>query len=487
MLQRSIGNQATLRLLPQRASNLSDNQPGGDHEQEGTAENITPRGATPGVLWDFRKIPVFPPDWPSGLQTSLRLSSLIQPKLVVGEVNDPLEHEANYIAEKVMRIRDPQVSVAAAPPQFSRKCAACEDEEKLQKKPTGPKAATGEAPGIVHEVLLSPGQPLDDATRAAFEPRFRHDFSFVRVHTDSAAAESAKRVHALAYTVGSDIVFGSSQYSPETKAGRSLLAHELTHVIQQRQAPVKASLLQAKLPIGDPDNKFEREAEAAADRFADMGGRLSEHSGPAVQRQSDYTAETEAATEPDQEPPSGSIDITETLFEEDTDAPGQLQASPDPALVQRQRQDDIPPPPPAYPSIYTWFFDISGADVDFGSLFNLTCEDGRERGFYVMWNEHANKSFAGPVAIGDRKRGCEAPRVNLGPVPPDRKPVYPVGFFHTHPLANPGCIKSKVGPSGVDRRLATDTGLPGLVEDTGTTTSGCEDANFFFFGPVRRS
>jgi hypothetical protein len=73
------------------------------------------------------------------------------------------------------------------------------------------------------------GQPLDTATRAFMEPRFGHDFSQVRVHTDTQAAESAQAVNALAYTVGRDLVFGRGQYAPATIAGQRLLAPELTH------------------------------------------------------------------------------------------------------------------------------------------------------------------------------------------------------------------------------------------------------------------
>lgn len=87
-------------------------------------------------------------------------------------------------------------------------------------------------PASVHEVLSSPGQPLDSATRSFFEPRFGRDFSDVRVHTDAKAAQSAHAVNALAYTVGTQVVFGSDQYGPHTPAGRRLLTHELTHVVQ---------------------------------------------------------------------------------------------------------------------------------------------------------------------------------------------------------------------------------------------------------------
>src|SRR5207245_97025 len=94
-------------------------------------------------------------------------------------------------------------------------------------------AGPAQAPPIVHEVLRAPGQPLDAATRAVMEPRFGHDFSRVRVHSDARAAQSARAVNALAYTVGRDVVFGANQYTSDTQLGQRLLAHELTHVVQQ--------------------------------------------------------------------------------------------------------------------------------------------------------------------------------------------------------------------------------------------------------------
>ena len=97
--------------------------------------------------------------------------------------------------------------------------------------------APSQVPPIVHEVLRSSGQTLAPDARAFYEARFGHDFGHVRVHTDSRAAESALAVNALAYTVGSNIVFGSNQYRHDTPTGRKLLAHELTHVIQQRGSP----------------------------------------------------------------------------------------------------------------------------------------------------------------------------------------------------------------------------------------------------------
>ena len=135
-----------------------------------------------------------------------------------------------------MRMPDPDVSVAAAPPQVRRKCAACEEEEKIRRKPTGSaEPGLSEAPASVHEVLRSPGQPLDGATRAYFESRVGHDFRNVRIHADARAAKSARAVNALAYTAEHHIVFGEGAYRPMPQVGRKLLAHELTHVVQQSE------------------------------------------------------------------------------------------------------------------------------------------------------------------------------------------------------------------------------------------------------------
>ena len=109
------------------------------------------------------------------------------------------------------------------------------------------------APPIVHDVLNSAGRPLDAATRQFMEPRFGHDFSNVRIHTGSQAAESARAVNALAYTVGHNVVFGSGQYAPATQAGRQLLAHELAHAVQQEgQTPAQLSRKCGPRVMGQP-------------------------------------------------------------------------------------------------------------------------------------------------------------------------------------------------------------------------------------------
>ena len=116
-------------------------------------------------------------------------------------------------------------------------------------------------PPIVHEVLSSPGQPLDSGTRAFMEPRFGYDFSQVRVHTDGKAAESARAVKALAYTIGHNVVFGAEQYASTTPDGRRLMAHELTHVIQQDD---NAYAQRRNTTIGPKQDAHEREAEHLA-------------------------------------------------------------------------------------------------------------------------------------------------------------------------------------------------------------------------------
>lgn len=187
---------------------------------------------------------------PNPLWASLALR--VQPKLSVGAVDDPLEREADAVADRVMRMPDrPGVlpTLSNAPAGFARrKCAACaEEDEKLQRKENGPGAESpATAPPAVHEALNTPGHPLAPATRDFFEPRFGQDFAPVRVHTDHQASEAALGVSAKAFTVGRDIVFGKGHYAPESERGRRLLAHELAHVVQQGHSTQKLQRYPAK-------------------------------------------------------------------------------------------------------------------------------------------------------------------------------------------------------------------------------------------------
>jgi outer membrane protein OmpA-like peptidoglycan-associated protein len=138
----------------------------------------------------------------------------------------------------------------------------------LQRKPqhSGLNTQDAEAvPPVVHDVLHSPGQPLDSAMRAFMDSRFGHDFSSVRVHTDTPAADSARSVNAKAYTVGNHIVFSNGLYNPSSQVGRRLIAHELAHTIQQHGVASATPQAQS-FRISEPGDSLEREADAVAGR-----------------------------------------------------------------------------------------------------------------------------------------------------------------------------------------------------------------------------
>ncbi len=181
--------------------------------------------------------------------------------LRIGPTNDSFEQEADRLADQVMSSESPapdwsvtRMSVSAP---LQRKCSCggsggasgeCDECKKKEKeKQTVQRKASGStgytvAPPIVHEVLNSPGQPLDRATRDFFEPRFGHGFGKVRIHVGDKATESSRSVQARAFTVGSNIVFGGGQYRPQSHQGRSLIAHELAHTLQQRPTVARSIL-----------------------------------------------------------------------------------------------------------------------------------------------------------------------------------------------------------------------------------------------------
>jgi peptidoglycan/xylan/chitin deacetylase (PgdA/CDA1 family) len=235
-----------------------------------------------------------------GNQAILRMLSQVRPtiqnKLTINQPGDQYEQEADRVVEQVMRMPDADFaanvrSTSSDGPKVQRKCAcggsgdeceACkekqekEEEGLLQRTTAATPVAHATAPPIVHEVLRSPGQPLDAATRAFFEPRFGRDFSRVRVHADAQAAQSAAAVNSLAYTVGHDVAFASGQYGAGTREGNRVLAHELAHVVQQevRLAPVS---VQRDTPKSKPADKHEEhqlpgleECEGRVDITEDM-------------------------------------------------------------------------------------------------------------------------------------------------------------------------------------------------------------------------
>ncbi|HJQ34602.1 MAG TPA: DUF4157 domain-containing protein [Pyrinomonadaceae bacterium] len=165
---------------------------------------------------------------------------VVQRKLTVGRPGDAYEREADGVSERVMSTPEARPPSARARGGGARPEGRTEQPDfvggRLQtKRVESSDSAAGDVPPQVWEVLNSAGRPLDSAARAFMEPRFGHDFSRVRVHTDAKAAESARELNANAYTVGHDIVFGAGKYAPGTQAGGRLLSHELTHVLQQRR------------------------------------------------------------------------------------------------------------------------------------------------------------------------------------------------------------------------------------------------------------
>ena len=194
----------------------------------------------------------------------------VQPKLKIGSANDRAEHEADAVADRVMAMHSPigdqgtampTSSLNTGPNPIRRMCTECGDE--IKRQPAGDKdelevqrMAAGEGAEVDEEELIQPkeksgktpalnassegairglggGAPLPTSERAFFEPRFGRDFSDVRIHTGAAADTSARSIQARAYTLGRDIAFAKGEYTPSTPAGRRLLAHELTHTVQQ--------------------------------------------------------------------------------------------------------------------------------------------------------------------------------------------------------------------------------------------------------------
>ncbi|MFB2835355.1 DUF4157 domain-containing protein [Floridanema evergladense] len=173
------------------------------------------------------------------------VGQVIQAKLEVGSPDDIYEREADQVAEQIMRMPEPYGSSPLAtemisPVRVQRLCDECEKE--LQQKPIQ-RQTEGGASGVTASASLENslqqskrgGSPLSDATRAYMEPRFGEDFSQVRVHTDSTAAQMNRALSSHAFTHGRDIYFGAGRYSPDLDGGKQLLAHELTHVVQQEE------------------------------------------------------------------------------------------------------------------------------------------------------------------------------------------------------------------------------------------------------------
>ncbi|SHN32821.1 DUF4157 domain-containing protein [Mucilaginibacter sp. OK098] len=193
----------------------------------------------------------------------------IQAKLTINAPGDQYEQEADAMADKVMRMPAnglPFSPSSSSIPPIQRKCSDCENDEKVHRKETSsqPVEAGNDVSSYVSS-LSSKGSPMPGDAKSFFEQRFGRDFSDVKIHDDGVAAKSAQSINALAYTHGNNIVFNQNQFSPETDSGKRLLAHELTHVVQQnvslnkvvQKAPDERTELQTQYNItiekGDKD------------------------------------------------------------------------------------------------------------------------------------------------------------------------------------------------------------------------------------------
>ena len=189
---------------------------------------------------DFRRIPLYS-----------KSPASIRAKLAINAPRDSNEQEAEWIADRVLA--DPEHhAVSGVMPRI----------ERFSGQPAEQAQAV---PASVDQVLATPGRPLEPPLRHDMEQRFGHDFSRVQVHTDRKAAESSQALHAQAYTLGWSIVFGAGRYAPETWMGRRLIAHELTHVLQQEASPPLATTVQRQLgkttgetTVDDMDAAMER-------------------------------------------------------------------------------------------------------------------------------------------------------------------------------------------------------------------------------------
>ena len=250
---------------------------------------------------------------PIGTNRAFFSAGNIQPKLSVNKPGDAYEQEADTMADRVMSMRDsgmntygeksffnpPSPGIQRKPhnPEdeldkeilhrkekpggdLQRKCAGCEEEENLQRKEgSDSEPKTGNQLDSYVSSLNGGGRPLPESSRSFFEPRFGLDFSHVRIHDDPAAAKSAQSINALAYTSGNNIVFNNSQYSPDHDGGKKLLAHELTHVVQQNQGIAPKEIQRLTLsPVGNlvkgPCGEFSRSYDFALGQPAATDGYI---------------------------------------------------------------------------------------------------------------------------------------------------------------------------------------------------------------------
>ncbi|MEV4884635.1 DUF4157 domain-containing protein [Chitinophaga ginsengisegetis] len=183
--------------------------------------------------------------------------AFFQPRLKVGQPDTPLEKEADAVADAVTQPAAMNLKVNGGhSTSLQRKCKACEHEEELSRKEIGGAEAAAPSTDMINEVISTGGQPLNNTIQRQMSQKIGYDFSNVVLHTDNKAAQSAEAVNARAYTLGNHVVFNEQEYNPHSREGQHLLAHELTHVVQQNvTAPATVQRQIAGTP-GGPDPCF---------------------------------------------------------------------------------------------------------------------------------------------------------------------------------------------------------------------------------------
>jgi hypothetical protein len=218
------------------------------------------------------------------------------------------DHDApKSMRPKGSRLDDPEQSRAARAAAEHRWDVVGADGMAQLQRAAGNSGVTAamaqdEERSPVHDVVTSGGRPLEPEVRSDMETRLGNDFGDVRVHDDGHAHESAVAVNAHAYTVGSNIVFQRDRYDPSSADGQMTLAHELTHVVQQRNGPVDGSPAEGGIKVSDPGDRFEREASATAAQAmsAPVGAAVQREAvdapagtGPVVQREGEDEEEVQ--------------------------------------------------------------------------------------------------------------------------------------------------------------------------------------------------
>lgn len=227
--------------------------------QPGARNTTRPTGSSGREAGGPSKFPIDP-------VRTLHVAGPIQAKLEVGSPNDAAEAEADSVAERILEMETPVDENT-------------ESEEILTVSETPnttgtTRTLTGDAEQTVRS-SLGRGKPLPKSTRSFFEPRFGRDFSDVRIHTGQRATQAARSIEARAFTLGSNIAFSKGEYRPASREGRQLLAHELTHVIQQSQGPVSRhpSLQRAYYTESDAEYNEAKEPEIEGIKYQDRSNR----------------------------------------------------------------------------------------------------------------------------------------------------------------------------------------------------------------------